>query len=565
MKKTINIHLGGMPFIIDEDAYNILHHYIESLKAKFANENERNEIIADIESRVAEVFSARLDKRQVVDENDVNFIIAQLGNPEDIAGASESESASQSQQQATTTNTNKTFSPRGEKKLFRDTDNSLLGGVISGLCQYFGYNEPIWARLIFALLLWFSFGTFILVYLILWLLVPEAKTRAEKLQMRGEPVTIDTLEKEMRETMNRTTDMFNRTVNDDNIGGKIITILLLLLKGFLKIVAVIIFIVCIFMLIAFLAAVFGFSMLGLPAFAPLTQLFVDSHFTYIIALVAGVLAVGIPLFSVMYSSAKFVLSNKVESNKYVSATLTVLWIIALLTLFVIGGNAMKNFDQKETVREELSIIQPQGSALYIASMEDSTSEPFFASSNVGVNGIKRSENGFVFGTTEFELKPSKDDLFRIEKNISAYGKSKADARKTIGLINYRYLQTDSTVSLSPNIEVFKNAKFRKQEVKTVIYVPVGKKLVFADENLTDFNIGDETFYAGELANKAFVVKEGKIVCENCDTLQDEDDIEDDAQIAVGSDSVIVHAKKKKEAVNISITSKGVKVEKHKSE
>lgn len=563
MKKTINIHLGGMPFIIDEDAYNLLHNYIDSLKAKFTDENERNEIIADIEARVAEVFSNRLDKRQVVDENDVNFIIAQLGKPEDIAGASESEPTTQSQQQ--TTNTNKTFTPRGEKKLFRDTDNSLLGGVISGLCQYFGYSEPIWARLIFALFLWFSFGTFILVYFILWLLVPEAKTRAEKLQMRGEPVTIDTLEKEMRETMNRTTDMFNRTVKDDNIGGKIITILLLLLKGFLKIVAVIIFLVCIFILIAFLAAVFGFSMLGLPAFAPLTQLFVDSHFTYIIALVAGILVVGIPLFSVMYSSAKFVLSNKVERNKQVSITLTILWIASLLTLFVIGGNAMENFDQKETAREKLSIIQPQGNALYIASMEDSTSEPFFASSNVGVNGIKRSENGFVFGTVEFELQPSKDSLFHIEKVISAHGKSKADARKTISLINYRYAQTDSTVSLSPNIEVFKNAKFRKQEVKNVIYVPAGKKLVFADENLTDFNIGDETFYAGELPHKAFVVKDGKIVCENCDTSLNEENEDADAQVAANSDSVIVRTKDKKESVNISITSKGVKVEKQKTE
>src|SRR5690606_4209134 len=129
----------------------------------------------------------------------------------------------------------------------------------------------------------------------------------------------------------------------------------------------------------------------------------------------------------------------------------------------------------------------------------------------GINGITFSENGFILGTAEFELRPSKDDLFHVEKVLSAQGKGKADARKTISLINYRYAQTDSVILLSPDIEVFKNAKFRNQEVKNVIYIPAGKKLAFTDENLTDIELNDETFYAGELPEKVFTVKDGKVI------------------------------------------------------
>lgn len=562
MKKTVNIHLGGMPFIIDEDAYNLLYDYIESLKAKFTDDNERTEIIADIEARMAEVFSKRMEKRQVIDETDINYIISQLGKPEDIAGGTnESESTQQSFSSASSKN--KTYTQTGEKKLYRDADNRIIGGVIGGLCQYFGYSEPLWPRIFFALLLWFSFGTFALVYIVLWLLIPKANTRAEKLQMRGEPVTLETLEKEVQDTMSRANDVFNRSVKDNDIFGKMLNIGTIFLKGFLKIAAVIVFIICLLILIGFVAATFGFSMLGLPAFAPLTRLFVDSHFVYIAAVIAGILVVGIPLFSVMYATAKFILSSKVANNKTVTITLTILWAIAVATLFAIGTYTAKNFDTKEISREQLPISQPSGGTLYIASYENSISEPFFTGSNIGINGITLSENGFILGTSEFELRPSKDDLFHVEKVLSARGKSKADARKTIGLINYRYAQTDSVILLSPDIEVFKNAKFRNQEVKSVIYIPAGKKLVFTDENLTDIELNNETFYAGELPEKVFTVKDGKVICDNCGASFSNEEV--DAQVSVNGANIVVRDKGNKETIKIKADINGVTIDKYKEE
>lgn len=557
MKKTINIHLGGMPFIIDEDAYNILHNYLESLKAKFTNENERREIIADIEARIAEVFTKRLERRQVVDSADVNYIISQLGKPEDIAGANSENEQTQSQQQ-TTFAQNKTYTQAGEKKLFRDPDNKIVGGVISGLCQYFGISDPIWVRLATAIL-FFSFGFGVIPYLLLWILVPEAKTAAEKLQMRGEAVTLDNIQKEVQDTINRANDVFNRSVKDDNISAKIITILLVLLKGFLKIASVIVFIICLFILIAFMATAFGLSMLGLPAFAPFINLFVDSHLTYIIALIAGILTIGIPLFSIMYACARFVLSNKVESNKTVSYTLTALWVTSIATLFIIFPFVARNFSTREANREDLAITQPRGNTLAIASLNDTTTQ-FISNGNFNIKGIQVSENGFVLGTAEFELRVSKDSLFHIEKVISATGKNKADAQKTISLVNYRYVQTDSIIALSPNIEVFKNAKYRKQVVKNIIYIPAGKKLVFTDENLPDIDVDDERYYASELPNKVFTVKDEKVISDNhsleADTVSSDND---EAHISINGNGINIHAKDRKDKVQVSISGNGIKV------
>ena len=96
MKKTININLGGQPFIIDDHAFELLHSYLENLKEKFTNEAEQKEILSDIEARVAEVFAQRLGKsRAVVNEEDVTYIISLMGKPEDIAGEPETQDAGQ--------------------------------------------------------------------------------------------------------------------------------------------------------------------------------------------------------------------------------------------------------------------------------------------------------------------------------------------------------------------------------------------------------------------------------------------------------------------------------------
>lgn len=185
MKKTVTVNLGGFVFHIDEDAYEKLQSYLHAVKKSIGNDESSDEIMNDIESRIAELFSEKANAQYgVVTVSEVNRIIQIMGEP--AVYQTEEGAQNESKSAAHETNTDKTH-----KKLYRDTDNSVLGGVLSGLGHYFGI-DPIWLRIIFAVL-FFYFGTGILLYIILWVIMPAAKTTAEKLEMRQEPVNVQTI------------------------------------------------------------------------------------------------------------------------------------------------------------------------------------------------------------------------------------------------------------------------------------------------------------------------------------------------------------------------------------
>ena len=195
MKITLSINLGGYSFNIDEDAYDELRKYLKSLELYFAGEEGASEIVADIESRISELFKAKLSGyKQVITIEDVNEVESVLGTPDDFAGKSVTGGRSRS------------FSS-GYHRMYRDPDNRIIGGVCAGIGAYWRI-EPLIVRVIFlALVLAGGFGA--LIYLILWIVLPEARTTAQKIEMRGEPVDIHSIKeavkgefKKVREKMN---------------------------------------------------------------------------------------------------------------------------------------------------------------------------------------------------------------------------------------------------------------------------------------------------------------------------------------------------------------------------
>ncbi|MGB2405110.1 MAG: PspC domain-containing protein, partial [Flavobacteriaceae bacterium] len=171
MNKTINIHLAHTLFALDEKAYSILKQYLESLETIFKNTEGGKDILEDIEMRISELFmEMEKDERYVYSEEDVRRVIEILGSPEDLAEEDEHEKKSNN---ATA------------KKLFRDPDDRFIGGVAGGLSHYLNI-ESLWLRLILLFLFFSSVGGVVLVYILLWILVPEAKTTTDKLKMKGE-------------------------------------------------------------------------------------------------------------------------------------------------------------------------------------------------------------------------------------------------------------------------------------------------------------------------------------------------------------------------------------------
>ena len=187
MNITKDIHLSHVKFTMDDEAYIILKSYLNKLTIAFSSNSSKNEILEDIESHIAELFSANSSINRVISVSDVNNAIDVLGTPEELA-----EDENEQDKPSKNTNTN--------KKLFRDTDDSYVGGVASGLAHYFGIS-PAWIRVLFILFFFLPVPFTTLAYIILWIVVPSAKTSADKIRMNGEAVSVASIKNKIESVL----------------------------------------------------------------------------------------------------------------------------------------------------------------------------------------------------------------------------------------------------------------------------------------------------------------------------------------------------------------------------
>lgn len=525
MKKTININLGGQPFIIDEPAFDILHHYFESLKQKFANENEQKEIIADIESRIAELFTQRLGKnRAVVAEEDVVYVTTLMGRPEDIAGEPDSGSPAPGAQHTSTATT--AVSGKVEKKLFRDPDNKKVGGIISGLCYYFGWGDPTWIRIalvgVLAISIFFKIGIgfpIAVIYLILLIVVPEATTSAEKLQMRGEPVTIQNIEKEVREAMNTAGHSVNTLLRDDKVKNGVTTAA----RAFSKIILVFVLLFCVLSMIVLGMVCLGLSIFSTASLTDLTRLFVSSRHMITMFNIGLFLAVGIPLVSIMYDSIRY-LTDSNAKNPALKKGLWAGWFIGLVLLGFSSWSILKDFAASDTVQDKVQLVSPASGTLrvqladtlghFISVGKDAEDD---GASFAMIGGMSTTEYGYSFSDVKLEIVPSPDSNYYVERVAFSKGANFADASKNIKMIKYRFSQSDSLLNLDSRFELPKDGKWRNQHIKIRIYVPEGKRLTFAP-NVDEMEVnvkGDDYTDDGEVSGKVLEVERGKLKCTNC--------------------------------------------------
>ena len=185
MKITVSVNLGGYSFHIDEDAYDELKRYLKNLELHFAGEESSAEILSDIETRMAELFRAKITGyKQVITIEDVHEAIKILGTPEDIDDK-DGRSARDK------------FTSPGYHRMYRDPDHRIIGGVCSGMASYWDI-DPLIIRIIFAALV-FAGGLGVITYIILWIALPEARTTAEKIEMKGEPVNIHNIKESVKQ------------------------------------------------------------------------------------------------------------------------------------------------------------------------------------------------------------------------------------------------------------------------------------------------------------------------------------------------------------------------------
>ncbi len=345
MKKTLTINLSGMIYHIDEDAYLLLDKYLHDVKIHLGKETDAREIINDIEGRISELFSERINQgSHVITIEDVEEVIKRLGQPKDF-GDSENDGYTQNQSQNSSSQ-----STDGNKKFYRNPDDKILGGVASGLAAYFNC-DPTLIRLAFIICSIF-WGSSIFIYILLWLIAPEAKTTAEKLEMKGEKINLENIGKTVTEGFEHMANDINSFVKSEKTrnglqkaGDFFVSLVGICIKLFVAFFAVIagIVVVCLSIaLIAMISLLFvGDGMQIFSFFHGFPSEFYSLDPNYVlISIISVILIIGIPLFSLVYVCFEHV-ANLSPMTKTVKWALFVLWLAGIF--MAINAGVQANF------------------------------------------------------------------------------------------------------------------------------------------------------------------------------------------------------------------------------
>lgn len=360
MNKIIQVNLGGYAFTLDEDAYARLSQYLESLKRHFGASPSRDEIVGDIESRLAELLHSKVEGR-IVTLRDVDAAIAVMGNPADIAD----ESATTGQAEPAGAAADKAHSPR--KRLYRNRDEAVIGGICSGLAAYFGVADPLWFRVGFVISAFFSFGFTFFIYVVLILAVPPARTSAEKLEMRGEPVNVDNIARTFEESAKKFGESFKseaRRMRDSpsfqeglkNTPGNVADAVMAIVKVILLVLG------CGFLFVVG-SIWLGFATSFTALFWELeAYIFPSAGLTWL-AFISVLLVLGLPLIGILLSLLQMLF--KYKPGRWYAMISGGLFVVSLLAIGLVVIVMLRQFkDGAETKRESL-ILLPESKRIYL--------------------------------------------------------------------------------------------------------------------------------------------------------------------------------------------------------
>lgn len=500
MKKTLTANISGTVFHIEEDAFDRMQRYLASIRAQFSGSDGREEIMADIEARIAELFTERLaGKRQVLNVTDVEHVITVMGQPEDYMG--DAETAQDTARPNSDQSHHTSSGQRRHKRLFRDPDDKWIGGVFGGLSAYFNI-DPLWLRLAFIALFLLGKGSPVLIYILMWILVPKAETAAERLMMQGEPVTVDNLKKTFEEgaekvkssaeRMAKEVDELGRKWNTadgkarfrghaDRLGSGLGTVIK-------KVIGVALLLFGFFWAMAMVGGLIGTGTLqygstdGWESGGPfaLAGMLFSSPWQSIWSLVAVFLLGLIPVIGIMLGGFRLVFETR--TPRWLGWTLGLTWVAALIVVIVTASFVGADFSKHETVDLEVPLIQPTGQTLYLENL-DPVGQGQRKHFRYNHGSVDWSMDGFVMQKDSIricwvglDVQRSPDSLFHFYVERTAQGRSYKEAQTRASNIGFTLQQVDSVLFLSQWLAFPKADKFRVQRAHCVIEVPLGKAI-----------------------------------------------------------------------------------------
>ena len=576
MNKTVNINIGGLIFHIDEDAFQKLTRYFDAIRRSLSNSSGHEEIMKDIEMRVAELFSERQKSdKHVINLKDVDEVVKVMGQPEDYRIDDDG-----------TETTSGSFTTAGtrRKKLYRDKEKGMIGGVCTGLGHYFGVDS-IWIKLLFILFVWAG-GSGILAYIILWIITPEAITTTEKLEMTGEPVTISNIEKKVREEFENVSAKLKNVDYDkmgnqvkstaENAGNKIGDAFSAVFGAFAKVLGAFIVVVSSLTLLSIcITCVFLLFSSSLPDNT------IFNHIQTPIGLetplwIQGILflfAFGIPFFFILILGLKLLVTKLRSIGSIAKYSLLALWIIAIGILISLGFKEFGQlaYDGKEVKKETIN-INPTDTLFIKFKNNDFYSKNYNEHKDLWLTQDESNKEVIYSNNVSIEIMKTDEALPYIQIERLAHGKSPSDAKKRAEKIRYNY-------SIQGNQLIFDNYllteignKFRDQRVELFIYLPKGT-MFKPDSSLENYYRTDDDYFNLHYGsdNYTYKVDESKVKCLNCPISENEyNDVEGSetnqdstATIQLNEDGVLIKrgaaTEDKKEVKSVKIDAKGITI------
>jgi phage shock protein PspC (stress-responsive transcriptional regulator) len=522
MNKTVNINLAGVFFHIDEDAYLKLQRYLDAIKRSFTDSQGRSEIIADIEARIAELFSERVQNdKQVIRIKEVDEVISIMGQPEDYLVDDEifEDNPKSAHERKSSVS----------KKLFRDRNNSYIAGVASGLGHYLGI-DAVWIRLIWILFTIGSGGTFIFIYILFWILVPEAKTTAEKIIMTGEPVNISNIEKKIKdgfETVSETVSGVAKNVSDaaKNVdlqkqGSKIKSssksffdtiaeIIMFFFKIFAKFVGIILIIVGASAIIALIIGWFSVgvaNIVNIPGM-DLVDIANSSNSPIWLASLLAFFAIGIPFFFLFYLGLKILINNLKSIGNIAKFTLLGLWLFSIIGLIIMGIRQASEHAFNERVIEKQELYVTTKDTLLIKMSENELFRH-----RVKVANNENGEKIIYSSDVNIIVKSTTDSLAYISIEKSADGRNYDKAVERAKNIDYNFELKGNELLLDSYLSTASKNKFSDQELLVTLYLPESSIIKFNDNTRDYLSYHISSNYVNHYLN----ITENGMECNDCD-------------------------------------------------
>ncbi len=504
MNKTTNANISGYIFQIEDIAYDKLKNYLLAIQKRFIDIPNNAEIIEDIEARIAEILKENKPQvTHIITVKDIDVVIASMGEVEEMNSDDEDNEFVNEP------------SNNAPKRLLRDPKDAIVGGVCSGISAYFGLNDPIWLRLIFILLFFFGGGS-ILIYIVLWIVMPVAQTPSDRMQMRGEKVNLNNFEKNIREefeNIKRRTDKSWKSSGIDFF-NRLMMFFVDLIKNiaaflgkFLKVILGIVAILLIIILI-----IGGFA--GLFSITSIDNFFNDIIFTSSINSMLTTISLSLivltPIVFILYLAASLFLKKNHKIKGSAILTFCSIWIVGIVMFALNVAWLVIDFRESynHTTIQKFDIMSDTLFVENISTPINSRKLPYgslhkknnltittwgIISNDIELrdfsyrNGILKTK-GVSFKVGDFSK--SYPDRVHIKSSFSSQGGNNAE--ENANNIKYHFEVNNNKLLLNDFLELKEGAKWRAQQVDITCNLPEGM-IIYFDPSMKDMLSGIQTF------------------------------------------------------------------------